>query len=32
MRSAPRGGTSPRHRPLTGPEARFVRPVASASP
>ena len=28
----PRGGTSPIHRPLTGPEARFVRPVTSVSP
>ena len=27
MRSAPRGGTSPRHRPLAGHEARFAGPV-----
>jgi len=28
----PRGGTSPIHRPLTGPKARFAGPVTSASP
>jgi len=27
LRSAPRGGAPPTHRPLTGPEARFIRPV-----
>ena len=27
LRSAPRCGNSPIHRPLTGPEARFAGPV-----
>jgi hypothetical protein len=32
LRPAPRGGTSPAHRPLTGPKARFAEPVTIASP
>jgi len=32
MRSAPRGGASPTHRPLTGHKARFAGPVTIASP
>ena len=32
MRSAPRGGTSPTHRPLAGHKARLAGPVTDASP
>ena len=32
LRSAPRCGNSPTHRPLTGHKARFAGPITSASP
>ena len=32
LRSAPRCGNSPTHRPLTGHKARFAAPITSASP